>query len=354
MPHDPSNPPPGMNPVPFTLAEAGFSLAERILQSVDGDAAAPAAGARAALAELIRSSVSSFDAAAGGGSGLGEEEREPLELLVSRARNLSSIAEMDRPDQALQYAWTLRESVDYASNRVDEGKLQWVGPFLAGGSLFLAALRYAGEPAREETARFRQAVLDARYRILDQAVPRLVSRGARIPWPEISAFLHASGIEGLRGLLQTGLGAGDAGEAPSGSAAVPDVLELVSRHLAPSGKVFIFPDIPADKLIAAEKKLTAPADPEDQLLALVDITVFGGAKDGFAIFGSYFTYATIGQEAMRVDYNHLPSVISASGTKVVMGRQALNAFDEEAALALAAFLRDVREAWQTLGAVRTG
>ncbi|HEU4884344.1 MAG TPA: hypothetical protein VFT45_18960 [Longimicrobium sp.] len=346
-----------MDPVSLTLAEAGFSLAESILESADGGgaAAAPAADARGELAELIRSSVSRFEAAAGdaGRSGFGEEEREPLELLVSRARNLSAITEMDRPDQALQYAWTLRESVDYASNRLDEGKLQWLGPFLAGGSLFLAALRYAGEQAQEETARFRQAVLDARYRILDQAVPRLVSQGKRIPWPEISAFLNATGAEGLRGLLQTDPGAGDADEAPSSSTAGPDVLELVTKNLVPSGKIFIFPDIPTDKLIAAEKKLTAPADPEDQLLALVDITVFGGAKDGFAIFGSYFTYATIGQEAMRVDYDHLPSMISASGTKVVIGRQELNAFDEEAAIAIAAFLRDVREAWPKQGAGRT-
>jgi hypothetical protein len=78
----------------------------------------------------------------------------------------------------------------------------------------------------------------------------------------------------------------------------------------------------------------------------VDITVFGGAKDGFAIFGSYFTYATIGQEAMRLDYDHLPAVISPSGTKVVIGRQELNAYDDEAASAIAAFLRDVREVWQ--------
>jgi hypothetical protein len=336
-----------MDPLSLSLAEAGFSVAGSFLESLDagGAPAAPATGARDGLAELIRSSVSRFGAAAdeAGRNGFGEEEREGLELLVSRARNLSTIAEMDRPDQALQYAWTLRESVDYASNRLDEGKLSWLGPFLAGSSLFLAALRYAGEPAQEETARLRQAVLDARYRVLDQAVPRLVARAKPIPWPEIAAFLQGAGAEGLRALLQVDEGAEDA---PSGSAADERVLELVSRNLVPSGKVFIFPDIPTDKLIAAEKKLTAPADPGDQLLALVDITVFGGAKDGFAIFGSYFTYATIGQEAMRVDYDHLPSVISASGTRVVIGRQELNAFDDEAAIAIAAFLRDVRELWQ--------
>jgi hypothetical protein len=344
-----------MDPATLSLIQVGFSVAGKLFDYLEASATVTASAVVPTdgnLPELIQSSVSRFGTAIDDAvrTIIGKVEQDQLELLLSRTRNLSALVGMQRPDQALQYAWTLRESVDYAHNRLNENKLQWVGPYLAGNSIFLATLQYAGEKNDTEVNRFRQLVLQAKYRILDQTVPQLVVQGTSIPWQEISDFLHGTDAGGLTSLLQlvdatTGTHK-QKKRATRGDETLAEmaeqVLEIATRHLTPSSKVFLSPNIPPAKRNGAEKKLTVAADPNDPLLALIDITVFGGAKDGFALFPTYFTYADIAEDAIRLEYADLPASISSSGMKVTVGSQKLSAYDGAAASALAAFLRDVR------------
>lgn len=300
------------------------------------------------LAELIQNSASRIDTAIGDAvrTIIGKVEQDQLELLLSRTRNLSALIGMRRPDQALQYAWTLRESVDYAHNRLREEKLQWLGPYLAGNSIFLATLQYAGEHHQREVERFEQAVLDAKYRILDRSVPEMVVRGQRIPWPEISAFLRGADTSGLGAVLQLLAPVSPAPSTTGGEiAAAGDadrVLALAAKHFEASSKIFVHPHIPDAKRNGAEKKLTTLADPGDELLVLIDITVFGGAKDGIAIFPSYLTHADISLDPIRLEYRDLPATIASTGSKVIVGDQKMKMYDAAIASSVAAFLRDVR------------
>lgn len=118
----------------------------------------------------------------------------------------------------------------------------------------------------------------------------------------------------------------------------PQVHAAVQETLGGLAKVYVAPRIPQDKLQGAAKKLFPLAQPGDRVLALVDFTMFGSNKDGVAIFGSYFTYANMGDADRRVYYGAIAGRPAHYGMKVVVDGVTLNLQDGALAAAFAAFL----------------
>jgi hypothetical protein len=121
-------------------------------------------------------------------------EHDQLELLISRTQNLSSLVKLNRLDQVLHYSMTLRETVDYAQNRHREGKNQWLGPYLAGNSVLLAALRLCDALSFEDLERFDKFVAEARLEVLNQSLPALLESG-RLPWVDIAKYVEGRSDE---------------------------------------------------------------------------------------------------------------------------------------------------------------
>jgi hypothetical protein len=131
-------------------------------------------------------------------------EQDHLELLVSRSQNLSSLVALNRLDQVMHYSMTLRESVDYAQNRFREGKTHWLGPYLAGNSVLLAALRLCDALSDAELDKFNQVVREARVTVLDYALDELVSKKP-LPWVELAEFVDGRSTEVLPDRLKVAL-----------------------------------------------------------------------------------------------------------------------------------------------------
>ena len=107
--------------------------------------------------------------------------------------------------------------------------------------------------------------------------------------------------------------------------------------LDPVTGAFVAPLIPQGKIDGAKKKVLPLADPGDALVALVDLTAFGGARECVAIFSSY---CIIGSNTalLRLQYAHLPTVITSDGYYLEMGGERYFMLERARAAAVAAFL----------------
>ena len=73
-----------------------------------------------------------------------------------------------------------------------------------------------------------------------------------------------------------------------------------------SEKVYVAPDIPEKKLNAAIKSMAPTLDP-DYVLAVIDTTLFGGAKDGGLITGMSLYLHPIGSSTSEIVLENLES-----------------------------------------------
>jgi len=121
-------------------------------------------------------------------------ESDKLEELNSRTKNLSFLISTGNDDQVLQYSMMLNESVDYASNRIKEGKLHWIGPWLVGVSVVFSALEVCGGNGNYN--QFKHEIKRGRYMILDAITKQLVyAQDHSLPWMEIERFLNGTSTE---------------------------------------------------------------------------------------------------------------------------------------------------------------
>ncbi len=72
-------------------------------------------------------------------------------------------------------------------------------------------------------------------------------------------------------------------------------------------KVYISPDIPEKKLNAAIKSMASNVNP-DYVLAIIDTTVFGGAKDGGLFTGKTFYIHSFASDTYEIHFENLKSV----------------------------------------------
>ncbi|RJX81248.1 lipoyl domain-containing protein [Pseudomonas sp. LS-2] len=134
----------------------------------------------------IRQAVAGVTAAV-----IGKIESDQLELLCSRIRNMGDLIKLADQSEVRRYIFTLREVVDYAENRVSEGKKEWQGPFLMGKVAIFGALQFCSAESSEDRNALESLCRKAKYGLLDIAVTEMVQTGKKIPWDQIERFLSA-------------------------------------------------------------------------------------------------------------------------------------------------------------------
>jgi len=72
-------------------------------------------------------------------------------------------------------------------------------------------------------------------------------------------------------------------------------------------KVYLAPEIPEKKLNAAIKSMVPTLDPV-YVLAIIDTTVFGGAKDGALLTGKSFYFHPFGVSTSEIELSTIESV----------------------------------------------
>lgn len=123
---------------------------------------------------------------------IGKLESDKLELLGSRIRILGDLIRIGDKAEILRYQFSLREVVDYAENRVAEGKSEWVGPLLLGKGAIFSALEICSASSEHDRHELEALCCKARYDMVDLAVRRLIFEGQEIPWSEIQGFLSGT------------------------------------------------------------------------------------------------------------------------------------------------------------------
>lgn len=116
-------------------------------------------------------------------------ESDKLELLGSRIRILGDLIKIGDKSEILRYQFSLREVVDYAENRVAEGKNEWSGPLLLGKVAIFSALQICAADTEEARQELEALCRKARHEIADLAARHAVREGHPIPWTDIDDFL---------------------------------------------------------------------------------------------------------------------------------------------------------------------
>ncbi len=339
-----------MDQATISLIQAAFSLGKEILDII-GDKASSEAATNERLSKVetfLKDSMEGMESSIDGAAQLiiDKIETDKLEQLLSRTRNLSMLVDLQKPDQALQYAMTLRESLDYARNRVQEDKPYWLGPYLGGYAIFLGGLEYCKSCPLSEVEEFRGIVEKTKIEILNIAAPLLLASGRILPWLEITSFLSneisiipsnvIDAFEHLEGIPLVSVEE----SIPSTSL----VASLANEHLRGKNGIYLSPNIPDKKLKGATTKLLSLADPEDKLIGLIDTTVFGGAADGVAIFEEYIVYSNISENGCRYSYVDLKNPpAEKSWQSIKAGGKTMKLYDSDIAKSFALFLKSVCE-----------
>lgn len=346
-----------MDPATLTLIETGFSIAGKFLDRFAGRSSSNDTDVRVQeLDRFVKTSVAELDQSLRSGIAtvIDKIETDNLEFLLSRARNVSALLDSGRYDQALQYAMTLRESVDYARNRLQEEKVHWLGPYLAGSGIYFAAVDAAGAKREADILEFQKHLEEIKIEVLDYVVPEMISTGVKIPWLVIAQFTlgttdrlgellsHLRDAE-VRGAATVETRRIADGAPISRSATLPQadlaVHALAVELLKPVRDAYVSPQIPKTKLDGAHKRVLPLADAGDPILALIDLTVWGGAKDCVAVFSSYVIVGSSGQPK-RYAYVSLPEV-TTDGSSLFIGRDRHFLMGNDKAEALKNFLKAV-------------
>jgi len=175
-------------------------MAERVLdQTVENVLSAEPVSAHVALDESLNCAVDRLReiAAASRDAIIGKIESDKLEQLQSRIQNLGFLIRLGKASDSLAYVLTVKESVDYAENRLREGKAEWLSATIVGRATIVSALSYLQLDTTTEASALKQICASARHQMLDQLVAHVLAEGQSIPWERIHAFLEgrAEGAE---------------------------------------------------------------------------------------------------------------------------------------------------------------
>lgn len=124
-------------------------------------------------------------------------ESDKLEELQSRIHNLGFLLRLKKTEDAFLYMLTLKESVDYAQNRVSEGKTEWISACIVGRSAIIAALEYCTLEADKEKEELFKICRQAKYQMLDLLVPQILSKNGKVPWDQVENFLAGASCQPL-------------------------------------------------------------------------------------------------------------------------------------------------------------
>lgn len=256
------------------------------------------------------------------GTGAERVETTKLQELQYRARSLVLLLCGDKLDEARRYSDMLAESITYLRGRLDENRPRWLGLWLGSRALHLVALLACGEPLasldrmREE---LRAADEAGRSEALDRLVPLLLREGG-VPWREVAAFTFGEPNQLVRTLLERKAARSKRPDGPV-ELTRDEIREAVSILGGAGSSLYLAGSIPEKKL--ANARVTTAADPSEDIVALLDCTVFGSAKDA-VLFGCrnlyYFSSVASSDKPGRLAYHELLGcTFSADGFTVNLG-----------------------------------
>lgn len=116
-------------------------------------------------------------------------EKDRMEDLISRIKSLSFSLKIGNQQTILNYLIHVNESVDYAKNRLGEGKKEWLLPFIAGQSVLITTYGLLEHNTSGLNNEMNRILNKLRHEIIDQYVKILVKKNRGIPWMEIHKIL---------------------------------------------------------------------------------------------------------------------------------------------------------------------
>ena len=244
-------------------------------------------------------------------------ERDQMEVLASRLKNLEMLLRMQDKDRLFNYLLTTQESVDYARNRYLEGKQEWFTPYLIGRSVILASFSFLGNVDPTSVSALQSELKQEIHKLLNEMTTVFVEHRIEIPWDHIEATLTLQ-EDGLSQLLTHLQGAQIAiNEQPpepaliiEESAAQPELSAdwLYKRFGGNYPNVYLHNEIPPQKLTNAVQKMRI----RESVLFLYDNTVFGGARDGVCLTRDRVYWHNIGEEPESIPWSKIESLRTGS------------------------------------------
>jgi ribosomal protein L40E len=174
-----------MDPVLLSLIQLGLKVGSDLLalktQKSKDDYTTFLKNTSKRVEDLIQSSNQSL---------IRKIENDKLEQLDSRIRNLSTLISLNKESEALEYAMQLKESVDYARNRLREGKEEWLGAYLTGQSVYVSALLFSKAEVNENDLLndIKDLLFKTRIQLLNNFKSTLLA-SENTPWIEIHSFI---------------------------------------------------------------------------------------------------------------------------------------------------------------------
>lgn len=120
-------------------------------------------------------------------------ESDQLEKLVANVKGLQFAVKFQEANMIGPSVVTLSEHIEYAKNRIDEGKFEWLEPWMMAESIQIAALLFL---AKNDHKRQVVHALSYKFRlkILDYTGPALMN-ARPLPWVKISDFVDGRNEE---------------------------------------------------------------------------------------------------------------------------------------------------------------
>ncbi len=240
------------------------------------------------LEYLISSSIRSIrESISIGMDGIMEEnELKKMEELVSTVENMDALLAAGRTEILLPRVLQLREAVDYAENRLNEGKPEWFAPCIIGEAVIAATVAKAGRADRSVTTPLKQLQEKGRTMILDEIAKSLVRSDLPIPWNAVKRFLDGdtTALKEIASLPRERF-ENKKGEAKiefkNGFLEIADRIREICIKYVDVGSLYLEDGLPPKKLLNARQYFNIPGD--EPVILLCDATVFGSCKIGFAI-----------------------------------------------------------------------
>lgn len=108
------------------------------------------------------------------------------------------------------------------------------------------------------------------------------------------------------------------------------VLALLREHLSGIGSMYLCPNIPGKKELAARSVHARHLPSHERVLALFDDTVFGSGDDGFLVTSQRLCWKNVAERAHMVEWQRVdPDRMYADRRRLVLGAGAIEISDDE-------------------------
>jgi Pyruvate/2-oxoglutarate dehydrogenase complex, dihydrolipoamide acyltransferase (E2) component, and related enzymes len=124
-------------------------------------------------------------------------EMDKMEEFLSRTKNIQRLLKLKHNEELLRYSLFFSESIDYAENRFNEGKMEWVAPYLIGKCIFLKTIELTSSIDSEMLHEIRKIQQKIRHEILNVLVRDLIRENKDVPWKEIELILAGGGFDSI-------------------------------------------------------------------------------------------------------------------------------------------------------------